>query len=213
MAPQTDVSGSRPASSPYSAEFQARERCAWCGSDPLYLAYHDHEWGVPLHDDRQLFEMLVLEGAQAGLNWLTILRKREGYRRAFDGFDPERIARYDNRDIARLLADPGIVRNRLKIAAAIRNAQGFLAIQERRGGFGAFLWRYVGSAPKQNGWRSLAEVPARTPEAEAMSRDLKRLGFGFVGPTICHAFMQATGMVNDHVTDCFRHSELGGQVD
>lgn len=189
-----------------------RERCEWCGTDPLYLAYHDHEWGVPIHDDRRLFEMLVLEGAQAGLNWLTILRKREGYRRAFDGFDPERIARYDDRDIARLLADPGIVRNRLKIAAAVRNAQGFLTIQERHGGFGAFLWRYVDSVPKQNGWRSLAEVPARTPEAEAISRDLKRLGFGFVGPTICYAFMQATGMVNDHVTDCFRHPELGGRA-
>jgi DNA-3-methyladenine glycosylase I len=212
MAPQTDGSGSRPASPPYPTEFQARERCAWCSTDPLYLAYHDHEWGVPLHDDRRLFEMLVLEGAQAGLNWLTILRKREGYRRAFDGFDPERIARYDDRDIARLLADPGIVRNRLKIAAAIRNAQGFLTIQERHGGFGTFLWRYVDSVPKQNGWRSLAEVPARTPEAEAMSRDLKRLGFGFVGPTICYAFMQATGMVNDHTTDCFRHPELGGQA-
>jgi len=212
MAPQTDESGSRPASPPHPAELQARERCAWCGTDPLYLAYHDHEWGVPLHDDRRLFEMLVLEGAQAGLNWLTILRKREGYRRAFDGFDPERIARYDDRDIARLLADPGIVRNRLKIAAAVRNAQGFLAIQEQHGGFGAFLWRYVDSVPKQNGWRSLAEVPARTPEAEAMSRDLKRLGFGFVGPTICYAFMQATGMVNDHITDCFRHPELGGQA-
>ncbi|MDG4563292.1 MAG: DNA-3-methyladenine glycosylase I [Candidatus Competibacter sp.] len=212
MALQTDGSGSRPASPPHPAEIQARERCAWCGIDPLYLAYHDHEWGVPLHDDRRLFEMLVLEGAQAGLNWLTILRKREGYRRAFDGFDPERIARYDDRDIARLLADPGIVRNRLKIAAAVRNAQGFLTIQERHGGFGAFLWRYVDSVPKQNGWHSLAEVPARTPEAEAMSRDLKRLGFGFVGPTICYAFMQATGMVNDHVTDCFRHPELGGRA-
>ena len=210
MASQTDGSVSQPGSPPLSTEIQARERCAWCGADPLYLAYHDHEWGVPLHDDRRLFEMLVLEGAQAGLNWLTILRKREGYRRAFDGFDPERIARYDDRDIARLLADSGIVRNRLKIAAAIRNAQGFLSIQERHGGFGAFLWRYVGSIPKQNGWRSLAEVPARTPEAEAMSRDLKRLGFGFVGPTICYAFMQATGMVNDHTTDCFRHRELLG---
>lgn len=188
------------------------ERCPWCGTDPLYVRYHDDEWGVPLHDDRRLFELLILEGAQAGLNWLTILRKREGYRRAFDGFDPERIARYDDRDIARLLADPGIVRNRLKIAAAVRNAQGFLAIQEQHGGFGAFLWRYVDSVPKQNGWRSLAEVPARTPEAEAMSRDLKRLGFGFVGPTICYAFMQATGMVNDHITDCFRHPELGGQA-
>ena len=208
MSPQADLSDSPPASSSLPVEIHARERCAWCDADPLYLAYHDHEWGVPLHDDRRLFEMLVLEGAQAGLSWLTILRKREGYRRAFDGFDPERIARYDDRDIARLLADPGIVRNRLKIAATVRNAQGFLAIQERHGGFGDFLWRHVGSAPRQNTWRSLTEVPARTPEAEAMSRDLKRLGFGFVGPTICYAFMQATGMVNDHTTDCFRHREL-----
>ena len=184
------------------------ERCAWCGTDPLYVRYHDHEWGVPLHDERRLFEMLILEGAQAGLNWLTILRKREGYRAAFDHFDPERIARYDAAQVARLLADPGIVRNRLKIQAAIRNAQGYLTMQERHGGFDAFLWRYVDGQPRQNAWSTLAEMPARSPEADAMSRDLKRLGFAFVGPTICYAFMQAVGMVNDHTTNCFRHREL-----
>lgn len=183
-------------------------RCGWCGSDPLYVAYHDHQWGAPLHDDRQLFEMLILEGAQAGLSWLTILRKREGYRAAFDGFDPERVARYDEARVFRLLHDPGIVRNRLKIQAAIRNAQGVLRLQEQPGGFDAFLWRYVDGRPRQNDWPTLAAVPARSPEAEAMSRDLRRLGFAFVGPTICYAFMQAIGMVNDHVTSCFRHREL-----
>ncbi|MFZ1641006.1 MAG: DNA-3-methyladenine glycosylase I [Candidatus Contendobacter sp.] len=184
------------------------ERCAWCGTDPLYVYYHDREWGAPLHDDHRLFEMLILEGAQAGLNWLTILRKREGYRAAFDDFDPERIARYDAAKVARLLADPGIVRNRLKIQAAIRNARGYWTIQEQHGGFDAFLWRYVDGQPRQNAWPTLAEVPARSPEADAMSRDLKRLGFAFVGPTICYAFMQAVGMVNDHTTNCFRHREL-----
>ena len=184
------------------------ERCAWCGIDPLYVSYHDHEWGIPLHDDRRLFEMLILEGAQAGLNWLTILRKREGYRAAFDHFDPERIASYDATKIARLLANPGIVRNRLKIQAAIRNAQGYLTIREQHGGFDAFLWRYVDGQPRQNAWPTLAEVPARSPDADAMSRDLKRLGFTFVGPTICYAFMQAVGMVNDHTTNCFRYQEL-----
>jgi len=184
------------------------ERCAWCGADPLYVDYHDQEWGAPLRDDRRLFEMLILDGAQAGLSWLTILRKREHYRAAFDHFDPERIARYDAAKVADLLANPGIVRNRLKIAAAIRNAQGYLMIQERHGGFAAFLWRYVEFQPRQNAWPTLAELPTRTPEAEAMSRDLKRLGFAFVGPTICYAFMQAAGMVNDHVTSCFRHREV-----
>ncbi len=172
------------------------------------MAYHDQEWGVPLHDDRRLFEMLILDGAQAGLSWLTILRKREQYRAAFDGFDPERIARYDAAKIADLLANPGIVRNRLKIAAAIRNAQGYLAIQEQHGGFAAFLWRYVEFQPQQNAWPTLTDVPAHTPAAAAMSRDLKRLGFSFVGPTICYAFMQAAGMVNDHTIHCFRHREL-----
>ncbi|MBL8252956.1 MAG: DNA-3-methyladenine glycosylase I [Candidatus Competibacter sp.] len=184
------------------------ERCAWCGHDPLYVCYHDEEWGMPVHDDRRLFEMLVLDGAQAGLSWLTILRKRDNYRQAFDRFDPELIAGYDEQRIAQLLANPGIVRNRLKIESAINNAKAYLTLQERHGPLGAFLWRYVDGKPKQNAWRSLAEVPARTAEAEAMSRDLKRLGFSFVGPTICYAFMQAAGMVNDHTTDCFRHREL-----
>lgn len=184
------------------------ERCAWCGTDPLYLRYHDEEWGVPVYDDHRLFEMLVLDGAQAGLSWLTILRKRENYRQAFDHFDPELIARYDEQRIGQLLANPGIVRNRLKIEAAVKNAKAYLTLQERHGALGPFLWRYVDGAPRQNAWRSLAEAPARTVEAEAMSRDLKRLGFAFVGPTICYAFMQAAGMVNDHTTHCFRHLEL-----
>jgi DNA-3-methyladenine glycosylase I len=184
------------------------ERCAWCGTDPLYLRYHDEEWGVPVYDDHRLFEMLVLDGAQAGLSWLTILRKRENYRQAFDHFDPELIARYDEQRIGQLLANPGIVRNRLKIEAAVKNAKAYLTLQERHGALGPFLWRYVDGVPRQNAWRSLAEVPARTVEAEAMSRDLKRLGFAFVGPTICYAFMQAAGMVNDHTTHCFRYLEL-----
>lgn len=184
------------------------ERCGWCGDDPLYVRYHDEEWGVPVRDDRALFEMLVLDGAQAGLSWLTILRKRDHYRRAFDGFDPELVARYDDRRIAQLLADPGIVRNRLKIAAAVNNAKAYLTLRDRHGALGPFLWRYVGGTPRQNAWKSLAEVPVKTPEAEAMSRDLKRLGFSFVGPTICYAFMQAAGLVNDHLTGCFRHREL-----
>lgn len=184
------------------------QRCEWCGSDPLYLAYHDTEWGVPSHDDRHLFEMLLLEGAQAGLSWLTILKKRENYRNAFHGFVPERVAAYSERDTERLLADAGIVRNRLKIAAASRNARGVLAIQEQHGTLAAFLWRYVDHAPRQNAWRDLAEVPARTTQSDAMSRDLKRLGFSFVGSTICYAFMQCVGMVNDHIVGCFRYPEV-----
>jgi len=185
-----------------------RQRCPWCGTDPLYVDYHDREWGVPLHDDRRLFEFLILEGAQAGLSWLTILRKREHYRVAFDHFNPERIARYDASQIARLLANPGIVRNRLKIQAAIRNAQGYLRIREQHDSFAAFLWRYVDGQPRQNAWITLDGIPARDPTADAMSRDLKRLGFTFVGPTICYAFMQAVGMVNDHLVSCFRHAPL-----
>lgn len=184
------------------------ERCLWCGNDPLYVRYHDEEWGVPVHDDRKLFEMIVLDGAQAGLSWLTILRKRENYRRAFDRFDPELIARYDEPRVARLLADSGIVRNRLKIEAAINNARAYLALRDQHGALSDFLWRYVGGAPRQNTWTAIAEVPTKTAEAEAMSRDLKRLGFAFVGPTICYAFMQAAGMVNDHLTHCFRHRQL-----
>jgi len=182
-------------------------RCAWCGNDPLYVAYHDDEWGVPVRDDRRLFEFLVLEGAQAGLSWLTILRKRENYRRAFHGFDPEKVAAYTTADIRRLLEDPGIVRNRLKIESAIRNARGVLRIMEEAGSFSAFLWRYVDNVPRQNAWTSLQRLPARTEQSDAMSRDLKKLGFNFVGSTICYSLMQAVGMVNDHVVDCFRHAD------
>ena len=183
-------------------------RCDWAGSDPLYVAYHDEEWGVPVHDDRHFFEMLVLEGAQAGLSWITILRKREAYRRAFDGFDPSRVARYRDARIRRLLENPGIVRNRLKIEGTVRNATAFLAVQREFGTFDRYIWEFVGGAPKRNAWRTLSEVPARTPESDAMSRDLKRRGFTFVGSTICYAFMQATGLVNDHVVGCFRYRDL-----
>jgi DNA-3-methyladenine glycosylase I len=182
------------------------ERCPWCGDDPLYVAYHDEEWGVPCHDDRKLFEFLILEGAQAGLSWITILRKRENYRRAFHGFDAERIARYGEADIARLLADPGIVRNQLKIAAAIGNARCFLATRERFGSFDAYLWRFVDGRPRRNAWRTLAEIPAETTEARALSKDLQAQGYKFVGPTICYALMQAVGMVDDHLVSCHRHS-------
>lgn len=185
-----------------------RIRCAWCGDDPLYQAYHDHEWGVPVHDDRLLFEFLILEGAQAGLSWLTILRKREAYRRAFDGFDAARIARYDEGKRAALLADPGIVRNRLKIDAAMVNARAFLAVQEQYGSFDAYVWRFVGGEPRINAPRSLQEVPAHSAESDALSKDLAKRGFKFVGSTICYAFMQAVGMVNDHTTDCFRYHEM-----
>lgn len=185
-----------------------KKRCAWCGIDPLYRAYHDDEWGVPVHDDRRLFAFLVLEGAQAGLSWLTILKKRENYRKAFHDFDCERIARYTDADVARLLADAGIVRNRLKIASAIQNARSVLAIQEAYGSLAAYLWRYVDGVPRQNAWGSMAEIPARTELSDAMSRDLKKRGLKFVGSTICYAFMQAVGMVNDHTTDCYRHQEI-----
>ena len=185
-----------------------KKRCAWCGSDPLYRAYHDDEWGVPVHDDRRLFAFLVLEGAQAGLSWLTILKKRENYRKAFHAFDCERIARYTDADVARLLADAGIVRNRLKIASAIQNARSVLAIQEAYGSLAAYLWRYVDGVPRQNAWGFMAEIPARTELSDAMSRDLKKRGLKFVGSTICYAFMQAVGMVNDHTTDCYRHQEI-----
>ena len=182
-------------------------RCAWVPEgDPLYVAYHDEEWGVPSHDERHLFELLVLEGAQAGLSWSTILRKREGYRRAFAGFDAERVAGFDERDVERLLADPSIVRNRAKIASAIGNARATLEL----GGLDAHLWSFVSGQPIVNSWRALAEIPAETAESQTMSKDLKRRGFRFVGPTICYAFMQATGMVNDHVVSCFRYDELTG---
>ena len=185
------------------------ERCPWARTE-LSIAYHDTEWGVPVHDDRLLFEFLVLEGAQAGLSWETILRKRPAYRAAFHAFDIERVSKYGSRQVDRLLTNPGIVRNRLKIVSAIDNARGVLAIRAEFGSFDAYLWSFVGHRPRVNRWRSPAEVPARTPEAEVMSRDLVARGFRFVGPTICYAFMQAVGMVNDHLVGCFRHAPLAG---
>ena len=180
-------------------------RCPWATADPLYVAYHDDEWGAPVHDDRTLFEFLVLEGAQAGLSWITILRKRDAYRRAFAGFDPAAVAAFDQEKIAALLADPGIVRNRLKIRAAVDNARAFLAVQGEFGRFDAYVWPFVGGQPRVNHWTTLAEVPAETAESRALSADLKRRGFRFVGPTIMYAYMQAVGLVNDHLVSCFRH--------
>ena len=190
-------------------ELPVMPRCPWATKEPA-IAYHDKEWGVPGHDDRLLFEFLILEGAQAGLSWTTILKKRENYRKAFDGFRPEKIARYGKRDVQRLLRNDGIVRNRLKIAAAIENAKSFLDVREEFGTFDAYLWSFVGGKPIQNRWRVLTDVPARTAESDAMSRDLSRRGFKFVGSTICYALIQATGMVNDHLVTCPRHAELGG---
>jgi DNA-3-methyladenine glycosylase I len=183
-------------------------RCGWA-RDEKNIAYHDKEWGVPVHDDRHLFEMLILEGAQAGLSWSTILNKRENYRRAFDRFDARKIARYDSRKVKQLLADPGIVRNRLKVNAAILNAKAFLAVQKEFGSFDAYIWQFVGGRPIQNHRRTMKEVPPRTAESDAMSKDLLKRGFKFVGSTICYAFMQAVGMVNDHTRDCFRYSQVG----
>jgi DNA-3-methyladenine glycosylase I len=188
---------------------RATTRCAWVRADPLYVAYHDDEWGVPVHDDRVLFEFLILEGAQAGLSWLTILRKRENYRRAFARFDPKRVARFGAREVRRLLADPGLVRNRLKIESAVRNARAFLAVQDEFGSFDRFQWQFVGGRPKRNAWTSVKQVPARTPESDALSQALRQRGFTFVGSTICYAHMQAVGMVNDHTTDCFRYRAVG----
>jgi len=185
-----------------------KKRCAWSGTDPLYVAYHDEEWGVPVHDEHVLFEFLVLEGAQAGLSWRTILRKRDAYRRAFDRFDPRKVARYDKRKVAALLADAGIVRNRAKIESAIRNAKAFLDVQEEFGSFDAYQWRFVDGHPIQNRRRAVRDIPARTSQSDAMSEDLKTRGFSFVGSTIIYAHMQAVGMVNDHVLDCFRHREV-----
>ncbi len=185
-----------------------KTRCAWPGNDPLYVAYHDQEWGVPLHDDRLLFEFLILEGAQAGLSWITILRRREHYRRAFAGFDPAVVADFDEQKIATLLQDASIIRNRLKVHAAVSNARAFLKVQADVGSFDAYIWQFVDGKPIQNTWRSLAEVPAETAVSHMMSKDLKQRGFRFVGPTICYAFMQATGLCNDHVTDCFRYEQV-----
>jgi len=187
-----------------------RVRCTWVGEDPLYQAYHDEEWGVPERDDRALFAKLVLDGFQAGLSWITILRKREGFLRAFDGFDPERMARYRAARIQKLLSDPGIIRNRQKVNAAVTNARAYLEFEKGGESFGTFLWSFTGGRTLQPGRRSLTDVPARTPESEAMSKALVKRGFRFVGPTICYAFMQATGMVNDHTADCFRYRKLGG---
>jgi DNA-3-methyladenine glycosylase I len=183
-----------------------KSRCAWATSEPN-IAYHDTEWGVPVHDDRKLFEFLILEGAQAGLSWTTILKKRENYRAAFDNFDARKIARYDQRKVAQLLADAGIVRNRLKIAATIQNAKAFLIVQKEFGSFDAYLWSFVASKPIRNARRSMKDIPARTPESDMLSQDLQRRGFKFVGSTICYAFMQAVGMVSDHLVTCFRHGE------
>jgi DNA-3-methyladenine glycosylase I len=182
-------------------------RCRWA-KNALNIPYHDEEWGVPLHDDQKLFELLILEGAQAGLSWDTVLQKRARYRKVFDGFDPKKIARYDKKKVRQLLADPGIIRNRLKIDSTISNARSFLKIQEEFGTFDAYIWRFVGARPKQNAWKTHKKVPPRTAESDAMSKDLKSRGFRFVGSTICYAFMQATGMVNDHVVNCFRYDEL-----
>lgn len=185
-------------------------RCAWCGDDPLYVQYHDEEWGVPVYDNQQLFAKLILDGAQAGLSWITILRKQENYWQAFDQFDPEKIARYDEAKIAELLQNPGIVRNRLKVNSAVKNARGYLNIMEEKGSFSDFLWQFVDGRPLQNRWQTLSEVPAETKESQAMSKALKKQGFSFVGPTIVYAFMQAVGMVNDHVVSCFRYEEVKG---
>jgi len=185
-----------------------KKRCDWCGDEPLYVAYHDEDWGIPVHDDRMLFEMLILEGAQAGLSWLTILKKRQNYRKAFDDFDSEKVAHYTEVDRDRLLANPGIVRNRLKIDSAIKNARGVLTIIEEFGTLDSYLWRYVDGIPQQNAWKSAKELPARTETSDMMSKDLKRRGFNFVGPTICYAFMQSVGMVNDHTLNCFRYEQV-----
>jgi DNA-3-methyladenine glycosylase I len=184
-------------------------RCAWANGE-LMVRYHDEEWGVPVHDDRTLFEFLILEGAQAGLSWSTILNKRENYRKAFDGFDPQRVAHYDRRKIERLLRDPGIVRNKLKIASVVTNAKAFLSVQKEFGSFDRYIWQFVGGQPRVNSPQSMKQVPARTRQSDAMSKDLKKRGFKFVGSTICYAFMQAVGMVNDHVVDCFRYKSLSG---
>lgn len=186
-----------------------KTRCPWANRDPIYIAYHDREWGVPLHDDLRWFEFLLLEGAQAGLSWLTVLKKRENYRRAFEGFNPRKIARYNSEKVMSLLKDAGIIRNRLKIRAAVENAKAFLGVQKEFGSFDAYMWQFVGGKPKRNAWKSLKQIPAHTKESDALSKDLIQRGFKFVGSTICYAHMQATGMVNDHLLSCFRYREVG----
>lgn len=185
-----------------------KSRCTWAGTDPLYIGYHDTEWGVPVHDDRTFFEFLILEGVQAGLSWLTILKKRENYIRAFDNFDPRQVAAYDTRKLKELMANAGIIRNRLKIEAAVANARSFLTVQQEYGSFDKYIWQFVGGRALKNSWKTVGEVPAQTEISAAMSSDLKKRGFKFVGPTICYAFMQATGMVNDHTVDCYRYKEV-----
>jgi DNA-3-methyladenine glycosylase I len=185
-----------------------RNRCKWAGTDPIYIAYHDTEWGVPLHEDHKLFEFLVLDGAQAGLSWITILKKRQNYRQAFDHFNPQKIACYDSRKVNQLLSNPGIIRNKLKIEAAVLNARAFLSIQNEFGSFDAYIWQFVGGRTRKNRWKTIYEIPAYSDESKAMSNDLKKRGFKFVGPTICYAFMQAAGMINDHTLDCFRYNEV-----
>ena len=187
---------------------KSQDRCSWCGEDPLYVAYHDQEWGVPLHDEQKLFEFLILEGAQAGLSWLTILKKRDAYRKAYYQFEIEKVARFNSRSIERLIYNSGIVRNRLKIEASIDNARAFLEVQDEFGSFDEYIWQYVDHHPKQNRWHSLSDIPALTIESKQMSKNLQQRGFRFVGPTICYAFMQAVGMVNDHVTSCFRYKDI-----
>lgn len=184
------------------------KRCSWPGTNQLYIKYHDEEWGAPLHDDQKLFEFLILEGAQAGLSWITILKKREAYRKAYSDFNVEKVARFNSRSVARLLNNPGIVRNKLKIEASITNARAYLELQNEFGSFNDFIWRYVDGRPIQNKWKTLKQLPAFTPLSDNISKDLKKRGFKFVGSTICYAFMQATGMVNDHITSCFRHNEV-----
>lgn len=185
-----------------------KKRCWWCEGDDLYMAYHDNEWGVPVWDDRTMFEFLVLEGAQAGLSWITILRRRENYRKAFDGFDPVKVSQYDDDKIQELLKDKGIIRNKLKIQSAVTNAKAFLEVQKEFGSFCDYAWQFVGGKPIKNAWKSPSEIPASSPESDAMSKDMKKRGFKFFGTTICYAHMQATGMVNDHLTHCFRYGEL-----
>ncbi|MFT6791273.1 MAG: DNA-3-methyladenine glycosylase I [Cellvibrionaceae bacterium] len=190
----------------------AKTRCGWCNRDPLYFAYHDEEWGVPLRDDRKLFEFVLLEGAQAGLSWITVLRKRENYRDAFDAFDPQKIARYDDKKIQALLQDTGIIRNRLKVNGFVKNARAYLKLLEKEDSFNQYIWQFVEGRRIQNHWKDLASVPVSTKAAETMSKTMKKAGFTFWGPTICYAFMQATGMVNDHLIDCFRHRELSDRL-
>lgn len=184
------------------------KRCDWCGTEPIYVDYHDKEWGVPVHDDRMHFEMIILDGAQAGLSWITILKRRDSYREAFDNFDAVKVSRYDDKKVEKLLTNPGIIRNRLKVNSAVKNAQAFLKIQEEFGSFDDYIWQFVNHKTIQNKWKKMSELPAKTAESDAMSKDLKKRGFSFVGSTICYAYMQAAGMVNDHIMDCFRYKEV-----